>query len=613
METLCHGNTLPWKYFGRSDRKDAAEKGSMSREPKKNVRKGDKLSLKGKRLHSGGKRDSGKRQAYLQALEENHEELEMQHRSLLHTQTEMETSRDHYVELFDSVPACFVTLTRTGVIRELNLPGVRLLNSRQHRLKGWPFVGFIANGDKKNFISHLVKCRANSDPTRPISTELQLARKPGEAPVFIELASLPAAESGSRQAVFKSVFSDITVIKELREAQRWLAGIVESSDDAIIGQNLEGNIISSNGGAERLFGHSSLELLGQSMTLLIPQERREEEMKILKSLRLGEKVERHETVRQCKDGTLISVSLTISAIRNARGKIIGFANITHDISERKETEKKLGQSLKRERAANHAKNDFLAALSHELRTPLNPVLLLASDGARNAEFPPQARMDFDAIRKNVELEVRLIDDLLDLTRVKHGKLTLENKPVDIHIALQDAAGTVHSDIKQKKIELIFNLRASKPMIFGDAVRMRQVFWNVLKNAVKFTPHGGKITVETWMPKNDEIVIAITDTGMGMEPEDMKRIFGAFEQGTHQFGGLGLGLAISSAVVEMHSGAIRAESPGKGKGATFFIELPLAGEAKLQARDMARIASASVAVPGQTNEWQRRSHPAGGRP
>jgi signal transduction histidine kinase len=151
--------------------------------------------------------------------------------------------------------------------------------------------------------------------------------------------------------------------------------------------------------------------------------------------------------------------------------------------------RKLEERPGRQKAANRSKEDLLATLSHELRTPLNPVLLLASDGARNADFPPQARMDFDSIRKNIELEARLIDDMLDMTHITRGKLALENKPVDVHIALYDAVETVHSEMTQKKIELALNLNAREPVVTGDTVRLRQIFWNVLKNAVKFTPPG----------------------------------------------------------------------------------------------------------------------------
>ena len=428
--------------------------------------------------------------------------------------------------------------------------------------------------------------------------ELQLARKQGEKPVFIELVSLPSMEKERGKAVFKSVLRDISEIKEMQEAHRWLAAIVESSGDAIIGMDMDSRIISCNGGAERLFGYTSAEMLGQPTTLLVPPELLKEELEILGRLRQGEKIEHYETVRQRKNGTLVPVSLTISPIFDARRKIIGSSNIVHDISQRKEGERKLEESLTREKAANRSKDDFLAALSHELRTPLNPALLLASDGARNADFSPQARMDLDTIRKNIELEGRLIDDMLDLTRITHGKLTLEMKAVDVHDALHDAVETVNSDITRKKIELVLNLNAGEPVVAGDAVRLRQIFWNILKNAVKFTPEEGKIFVETRRSTGDKIIITITDTGVGMEPGEIERVFGAFAQGTHQFGGLGLGLAISRALVELHAGSIRAESLGKGKGATFTMELPLAMEMKKPAPEIKSAAMAADRISGK---------------
>lgn len=511
----------------------------------------------------------------LHSSERTREELELQNESLRQAQLELEAFRDSYADLLDTAPICFVTLTRSGVIRDINLRGLRLLSSHHRRLTGWPFVAFIAYSDKKVFLAHLSRCRDNSDPTRPLSVELQLARPAGEPPVFIELVSIPARERGSRQIVFKNVFRDITELKQMQKANRWLAAIVESSDDAIIGKDMEGKIISCNRGAERLFGYACGELIGKPMSVLCPPDARDEEPRIMEQLRRGKKIEHYETIRWHKQGFPIPVSLTISPIRDEHGSIIGISNIAHDISQRKNAEKRLEESLLREKKANRAKDDFLAALSHELRTPLNPVLLLASDGARNAEFTPQARMDFDTIQKNIELEARLIDDMLDLTRITRGKLSLEMKLVDVRAALQDAMATVQADVEQKKIGLEMNLKAEKQIILGDAVRLRQIFWNILKNAVKFTPAGGSISVETRNLAEVKLLVVITDSGIGIEPDELPRIFGAFAQGTHHFGGLGLGLAISRALVEMHSGSIRVESPGRGKGATFFVELPVA--------------------------------------
>lgn len=503
------------------------------------------------------------------------EDLELQNESLRQAQLELETDRDHYAELLDTAPVCFVTLTRSGLIREINLLGMRLLSPRHNHLTGWPFLNFIAKADKAAFLAHLSRCRENSDPTRPMTVELQLVRTSDQQPVFIELVSIPILEKTTRQFIIKNVFRDITELKVMRETHRLLAAIVESSDDAIIAKDLEGNIMSCNHGAERLFGYTCEELIGEPISILNPPNAPDEDTEILRRLRHGEKIEHYESVRWHKKGFPVHVSLMISPIRDAKGKIVGASNIARDISLRKNAEKKLEESLLREKAANRAKDDFLATLSHELRTPLNPVLLLASDGVRNGDFPPQARMDFDTIRKNIELEARLIDDMLDLTRITRGKLALEMKPIDVHSALQDAAGTVHADIMKKRIDLDLHLNANKQIILGDAVRLRQIFWNIFKNAAKFTPDAGKIIVETKISPNGKILVTVSDTGIGLEPGELDRIFGAFTQGVHHFGGLGLGLAISRALVELHSGSIRAESPGKGKGATFSVELPLA--------------------------------------
>jgi CheY-like chemotaxis protein len=236
-------------------------------------------------------------------------------------------------------------------------------------------------------------------------------------------------------------------------------------------------------------------------------------------------------------------------------------------------------------AASRAKDDFLAALSHELRTPLNPVLLLASDGASNMEFPASARETFRVIEKNAMLEARLIDDLLDLTRIEHGKLGLELQPIDVHAALRDALATITPDATVRKLTIDLDFRAAATKLMGDSARLQQVFWNVLKNAVKFTPPGGNLTIKTRSnEETSEVTIAFSDTGIGMEPHEVQRVFNAFSQGdhaghghSHRFGGLGLGLAISRKLVELHSGRIEAVSKGKGQGSTFTVYLPLAAE------------------------------------
>ncbi|HSY43751.1 MAG TPA: HAMP domain-containing sensor histidine kinase, partial [Candidatus Acidoferrum sp.] len=233
--------------------------------------------------------------------------------------------------------------------------------------------------------------------------------------------------------------------------------------------------------------------------------------------------------------------------------------------------------------ANKAKDDFLAALSHELRTPLNPVLLLASDGAEDMELPTRVRTDFATIRDNIELEARLIDDLLDFNRIAHGKLGLNKSDVDCHSVLDDAIAIVEPELRRKHISLSMELEKAPYRLHADRTRLQQIFWNVLKNAAKFTPEKGSIAIKTAVdePKKN-MVITVSDTGMGMTSEEMKKIFEAFaqgehakESGAHQFGGLGLGLSISRMLVKLHEGSIKAHSDGRGKGGTFTIQLPVA--------------------------------------
>ncbi len=231
--------------------------------------------------------------------------------------------------------------------------------------------------------------------------------------------------------------------------------------------------------------------------------------------------------------------------------------------------------------ASRAKDNFLATLSHELRTPLNPILMIASDAVNNAGLSPEIMADFSMIRKNVELEARLIDDLLDLTRITHGKIALEKKHCDLHSILKDAISNVCDVIGEKKILLNLNFNATRHVAFADSVRLHQVFGNLLNNAVKFTPKGGRITVVTDNPEEASISIKVADTGIGMSPEEIGRLFAAFAQGNHangnekhRFGGLGLGLAISHKLLEFHAGKIHAASEGPDRGSTFTIELPL---------------------------------------
>ena len=229
--------------------------------------------------------------------------------------------------------------------------------------------------------------------------------------------------------------------------------------------------------------------------------------------------------------------------------------------------------------ANLAKDSFLAMLSHELRTPLMPVLTSVLSIEQDQGLSGEVRASLQMIRRNVELEARLIDDLLDLTRISQGKVQLSLEHVDAHVLLRNALDICQTEIANKKLKLEVLLAATKVDLLADPARLQQIFWNLIKNAVKFTPESGHLTVQTVNQAGDLFRVVVSDSGVGIDPEMLPKIFNAFEQGERaRMGGLGLGLAISKALVETHKGRITAESGGRGQGATFTVEFPL-GEGK----------------------------------
>jgi PAS domain S-box-containing protein len=264
--------------------------------------------------------------------------------------------------------------------------------------------------------------------------------------------------------------------------------------------------------------------------------------------------------------------------KDSDGRTIGFVAVHTDVTLRKRAEMDMQQARDQALAASRAKDNFLAALSHELRTPLNPVLLIASDAAGDKDLPATIRRNFEIIGKNVELEARLIDDLLDLTRIARGKLHLKLQKLNLNEIVQDVISHFEAEVLDKQIELCRDLKAAPATVEGDAVRLHQILWNILKNAVKFTPNQGKISIST-QTQNKVLHIQIMDTGIGITPEELERVFDAFSQGdhatenSHRFGGLGLGLAITRQLVEMHRGKICARSKGRDKGACFEIQFP----------------------------------------
>jgi signal transduction histidine kinase len=225
-------------------------------------------------------------------------------------------------------------------------------------------------------------------------------------------------------------------------------------------------------------------------------------------------------------------------------------------------------------------DQLLPVLSHELRTPLTPIMMAASWLRNSQEISPQARDAFEMIFRNVELQARLIDDLLDLTRIARNQLELQFRVVDLHTVLRAAIEVCEADVREKKQSLNLQLAAICTGVQCDVARVQQVFWKLLKNAIKFTPAGGVIFV-TSRNENNDIVLEVSDSGIGIDPRIIPKIFMPFEQGNKdigkQFGGLGLGLAISKAIIDAHGGTIAVHSQGKDLGAAFTVRLRLSSE------------------------------------
>jgi two-component system, chemotaxis family, CheB/CheR fusion protein len=404
----------------------------------------------------------------------------------------------------------------------------------------------------------------------------------GKRTMLVNARRLDKPEGGPERILLG--IEDVTERKEAEMARARLAAVVESSDDAIVAIDLDGVIASWNQGAERLFGYTTQEAIGQPLTMLIPPERFGVEESILQRLRRGEHLEHFETVRQRKDGSAVAISLTVSPITNTQGEVIGTSRIARDITERKRAEEAIRAAYEQESAAraeaelaNRLKDEFLATVSHELRSPLNSILgwsRMLSEKRLDEEKSARA---LEIIQNNAHAQNQLIGDLLDVSSIITGKSRLEMRVVELPPIIEAAMDVVRPAADAKKIKFISALDPTGP-VSGDPDRLQQVVWNLLSNAVKFTPVEGEITIRLER-EGAHVRLAVSDTGEGIEPGFLPFVFDRFRQfegrPTRVHGGLGLGLAIVRHLVEAHGGTVSAASRGRGQGATFTVTLPLA--------------------------------------
>jgi PAS domain S-box-containing protein len=394
------------------------------------------------------------------------------------------------------------------------------------------------------------------------------------------------------------IFRDVTQRQESDLILHRLASIVDNSEDAIVGKDLESIITSWNKAAERIFGYSAEEMVGSSIMKLIPPELQNEEEEILSRIRRGERYNHFDTIRLTKDGRRLHVSLTVSPIKDTYGTVVGASKIARDITDRKLAEEALKEAqrfavaanaererlLASERAArseaertSRMKDEFLATLSHELRTPLNAVLGWANALRVGRPQPAESTEGLQAIERNARAQAQMIDDLLDMSGIISGKVRLDVQRLDLPAVVAASIDTVRASAAAKGVRLQVVIGPLNASISGDPARLQQVFWNLLNNAIKFTPKEGRVQV-LLERVNSHVEVSIIDTGEGISPEFLPYIFDRFQQAdastTRRYRGLGLGLAIVKQLVELHGGTVRAKSAGLGKGTTFIVSLPL---------------------------------------
>jgi PAS domain S-box-containing protein len=383
----------------------------------------------------------------------------------------------------------------------------------------------------------------------------------------------------------------------LDEASARLAAIVESSDDAIISKTLGGIVTSWNAAATRLFGYEPAEIIGRPILLLIPPDLQHEEADIIDKVRRGERVHHYETRRVRKDGSFVEVSLTVSPVRDADGNTIGASKIARDIGVLKVAQAERDRLLESERTARgeaerlgFLKDEFLATLSHELRTPLNAILgwcALLREPSFRASNQKQA---VETIERNARAQAQIIDDLLDMSRIISGKIALEVAPMRLEETVRAAVEALRPAASTKDVRLSLRVEGDALFIRGDTARIQQVCWNLMTNALKFTPAGGLIEVLV-RESGGLVSVIVRDTGIGIRREFVPYVFDRFRQAdsgtTRRYGGLGLGLSIVRTLTELHGGAVIADSEGEGHGATFTVSFPSLSADQLAPRVLRR--------------------------
>jgi PAS domain S-box-containing protein len=485
--------------------------------------------------------------------------------------------------IISSAEDAIVSKDLNGIVTTWNKGAERIFGYRADEMIGRPIAVLIPADHPDEEPQILERIRRGE---RIEHYETRRRRKDGQI-IEVSVTISPIRDRIGRVIGASKIARDITERKRWQRAEvaeSFLGALVDSADDAIIAKNLDGIVTSWNPAAEKLFGYAAEEIVGKPITVLFPEDHADEEAHILQRIRRGERIDHYQTRRRRKDGQLIEVEQTISPIRDNLERIIGASNITRDITEQKRAEVRERDALRQAHEArrqaedaSRAKDDFLATISHELRTPMTAIMGW-SRMMMTGQLPPERMQQaIETIDRNAQAQAQLIEDLLDISRIVSGRLRIEFKPVDMAAIVAAAVESVRPAAEAKRIRIQTVLSSGAGPILGDEQRLQQVVWNLLTNAIRFTPKEGFIEIHLQRIES-QIEVRVTDNGMGIKPEFIPYVFDRFTQAdttiTRSRGGLGMGLAIVKSLVEVHGGIVSASSEGEGKGATFVMKLPV---------------------------------------
>ena len=458
-----------------------------------------------------------------------------------------------------------------GKIVEVNKAVSELLGLRRDEVLEQSLSRFLGAEETREFVAAVREVVEHG-----VMRNVRLAPRSASGEVILTTLNASALRDPRGKVI--GVIGILRDMRELDKARQYAESLIKDAPDPVFVSDLEGKILQANAAVSELLGFHEDEVVEHSLSRFIsPEETRE----FVAALR--EVVERGITrnVRlnpRSASGEVIPTTLNASARRDADGRVTGAIGILRDMRAYDQVVRALEDSRARLQAADQAKDRFLATVSHELRTPLTAMLgwtRMLQAGMLDSATTARA---LKAIERNSELQAKLIEDLLDLSRIVTGKLRLELQPVDPVGVIEESIDAVQALAEAKTIALRVALDATTGSVLADPRRLQQVVWNLLSNAIKFTPQQG--SVELRLERADGIArISVRDTGPGIDPDLLPRIFEPFQQGKNarSAGGLGLGLAIVHHIVELHHGSVRADSAGHGHGSTFIVELPVMGE------------------------------------